>query len=457
MVRGWLKRLAGAGLLGAVLGLAHEAAAQAQSGGDRAALEQRVDELEQELALVKRKLEVSDETEASKGPQPVLNAGSDGFSLRSADSSYVLRFRGYTQFDTRFFQDAPANRAPGQDTFYFRRIRPILEGTLAGVVDFKIMPDFAGGTAVIQDAWANVHYSPELALEFGKFKGPVGLERLQSPLVMWFMERGFPTQLVPNRDLGIVLNGVIGEGLFSYQLGWTNGTVDNSQTVNGDVDTGDDKDLSARVFFQPFQDAGIEPLQGLGVGFAATYGHQQGVTGSYKTIGQQTFFAFRSNVTETGARYRYVPQAYWYWGPFGLLTEYVYNSSEYRRPGSADTRANNTAWQVAVAWAITGENESYKGLRPSVNFDPWKGTWGAWEVVSRISELKVDDSVFDADFADPTLNAEAAKLWSVGINWYLNRNVRIALDYDRTTFRNYDSNPDRHAEGVIQGRFQLAF
>jgi phosphate-selective porin OprO/OprP len=453
-----IRRWAALGVAGLALSVAPPArVASAQTTTDKSALEQRVNELEQELALVKRKLEVNDETQSAKGPQPVLAAGADGFTLRSADSNWVLKLRGYTQFDTRFFTDAPANLAPGQDTFFFRRIRPVLEGTLGGVVDFRIMPDFAGGVAVIQDAWANVHYVPEAALQFGKFKGPVGLERLQSATAMWFVERALPTQLVPNRDLGIMLNGVVREGLFSYQLGWMNGAVDNTQTVNGDVDTGNDKDLLARVFFQPFQDTEIGPLQGLGVGFAATYGHQEGAPGSYKTSGQQTFFAYRANVTQTGARYRYAPQAYWYWGPFGLLTEYVYNSSQYRRPGFADTRANNSAWQVAVGWALTGENESYKGLVPSAPFDPFKGSFGAWEAIARISELKVDDSVFDANFADPTVSAEASKLWSLGINWYLSRNVKIAVNYDRTTFRSYANNADRHAEGVLLGRFQLAF
>jgi phosphate-selective porin OprO/OprP len=195
----------------------------------------------------------------------------------------------------------------------------------------------------------------------------------------------------------------------------------------------------------------------LGVGFAGTYGHQEGAPGSYKTSGQQTFFAFRSGVTQTGARYRYAPQAYWYWGPFGLLTEYVYNSSEYRRTGSADTRANNSAWQVAVGWAITGEDESYKGLVPSAPFDPFRGSFGAWEAIARFSQLKVASSVFDANFADPTESAESAKLWSLGVNWYLNRNVKLALNYDRTVFRNYASNPDRHPEGVLLGQLQLAF
>lgn len=415
-----------------------------------------MEQLEQELALVRRQLEVDSETQASKGPQPTITAGSDGFSLRSADSAWVLRLRGYTQFDGRFFTSAPDNLPPGSDTFFFRRIRPILEGTLANVVDFRIMPDFAGSTLVIQDAWANLRYLPEAQLEVGKYKGPVGLERLRSATAMWFNERALPTQLVPNRDLGVMLQGVIAEGIFNYQLAWMNGTADGA--ASDDTDTGNDKDLVARVFANPFQESGIPALEGFGLGFATTYGHETGTPGSgYKTSGQQTFFAFRAGVTQTGPAARYAPQLYWYWGPVGLLAEYVNSSREFARPKFADVRARNDAWQLSAGWAITGENESFKGVIPSVNVDPGHGGFGAWELVARISQLKVDDSVFQANFADPAVSAKSATLWSVGVNWYLNRVFKFAFDYDNTSFRNLDGHPNRKTEGVLIGRAQISF
>jgi len=422
---------------------------------DRAALEQRVDELEHELALVKRKLEVQDETAASKGPQPTITAGMDGFSLRSADSAWVLRLRGYTQFDGRFFTTAPASLPPGSDTFFFRRIRPILEGTLANVVDFRIMPDFAGSVLSVQDAWANLRYLPEAQLEVGKYAGPVGLERLQTSVGTWFNEFALPTQLVPNRDLGVMLQGVVAEGVFTYQLAWMNGTTDGAGS--DDTDTGNDKDLVGRVFAHPFQGTSSEALQGLGLGFATTYGRQTGTPGSYKTSGQQTFFAFRAGVTQTGPAARYAPQLYWYFGPVGLLAEYVNSSREFARPGFGDLRARNSAWQVSAGWAITGERESYKGLVPTSRFDPGHGSFGAFELAARVSQLKVDSSVFERNFADPAANAESATLWSVGVNWYLNRAFKFALDYDNTTFRNYGDFSNRKTEGVLLGRVQLSF
>ncbi len=459
MIRGW----AALGAVGALALAVTADFARAQTPGDeRAALETRVQQLEQELALMKRRLEVEAETQASKPVQPVVSAGSDGFAIRSPDSKYVFRLRGYTHFDSRWFSDPPSNRPAGADTFFFRRIRPIFEGTLAGVVDFRIMPDFAGSQLVVQDAYANLRYLPEAQLQFGKYKEPVGLERLQSATAMWFIERALPTQLVPNRDLGIMLQGNVREGMFAYQLAWMNGVGDAG---SADTDVGDDKDLVGRIFVHPFQEAGIDSLQGLGVGISTTYGRQEGATPQYRTSGQQVFFNFRGPTTgpvtpgvfQTGKRVRYSPQAYWYWGSFGLLGEYVSNSADFRRAGFGDTRVDSSAWQISGAWAVTGENELYRGLIPSSSFDPGNGSWGAVELISRVSGLRVSNSAFTSNFANPATAAQDATLWSVGVNWYLNRFIKLGLNYDRTTFDNFGSNPDRATEGVILSRLQLSF
>jgi phosphate-selective porin OprO/OprP len=241
-----------------------------------------------------------------------------------------------------------------------------------------------------------------------------------------------------------MLQGNIREGLVSYQLAWMNGVTDGG---SADADGGDDKDLVARVFAHPFQESGIEYLQGLGLGIATTYGRQEGATPQYRTSGQQTFFSYRAAtvapapvtpaVFQTGVRSRWSPQAYWYWGSFGLLGEYVTDSADYRR--------------------LTGENESYRGFIPSTSFEPRSGSWGGFEFISRYSRLRVSDDAFSSNFANPATSAQTADLWSVGINWYLNRFVKLALNYDHTSFDNFGANPDRKTEGVILSRVQLSY
>lgn len=419
---------------------------------DRSEVIDRVQALEQELALLKRKLEVQEETAASKPPAPVVGAGPDGFFLRSPDSAYQIRFRGYTQFDSRWFSQSDDTTLP--DSFYFRRVRPIIDGTLAGFVDFRIMPDFANSSLVLQDAYANLRFAPEAQLQFGKFKSPFGLERLESATAMWFIERALPTLLAPNRDLGVMFQGSVGEGLVTYQFAYLNG---NNDTATTDSDVGDDKDFVARLFVHPFQEVSIEPLQGLGIGFATTYGHPQGAPGAIQSIGRQTLFQFQTGTTLKGERARYSPQAYWYWGPFALLGEYVINSTGFEN-GESQDRARAAAWQIAGAWVLTGENTSWRGVIPSENFSIEKGGLGAIELVARYSALNLDGSLFDDNtFINAALYPEDTVEWAFGLNWYLNRFVKLGFNYEHSEFSNAEGNSDNPSEGIFLTRLQLAY
>ena len=120
------------------------------------------------------------------------------------------------------------------------------------------------------DAYANYRYAPEWQVQVGKFKGPVGLEALQSDPSLWFNERSLVTDLVPNRDLGIELHGDILGGRISYALGVFNGGTDYSgTTVNSSFQ--DDKAFEGRVFFQPWKTTDNKALRGLGFGVGGTY------------------------------------------------------------------------------------------------------------------------------------------------------------------------------------------
>ena len=130
----------------------------------------------------------------------------------------------------------------GTSTFVLRRVRPLFEGTVYKYFDFRIMPDFGNGQSVLQDAYMDFNYLPGAKIRFGKSKAPVGLERLQAARDVLFVERGFPTSLVPNRDLGVQLMGEnLGGGTLNYAVGVLNGVPDGS---SGDLDTNNTKDFA---------------------------------------------------------------------------------------------------------------------------------------------------------------------------------------------------------------------
>ena len=423
---------------------------------------EQVEALDQKVRILERRWEIDQEQATAKAKDaPVFTAGREGFSLKSADGSYQLRIRGYLQGDGRFFAD-DMERAT-TDTFLLRRVRPILEGTVSKYFDFRIMTDFGGGTATVQDAYLDARPWSWAKLRVGKYKPPVGLERLQSGSELLFVERGLPTNLVPNRDVGAQLHGELFDGAFSYALGAFNGVADGG---SGDLDNNDSKEFAGRLFAQPFKSSSIEALQGLGVGLAGTYGDQQGSEGSpalssLRTQGQQTFFSYRSDGTvdgttiANGIHSRVSPQGYYYYGPFGLLWEYVASSQRVQR-GATHATLTNEAWQVAGSYVLTGENASYRSVAPTQPFDLTKGTWGAFELAARYGELTIDKDAFPF-FANPTRAARIAKSWGLGLNWYLNRNVKFQLNYEQTDFTGGSASGERSKERALLSRFQVAF
>lgn len=440
----------------------------------------RTDELEQKVKILERNRELDAEAAEAKAKEaPKIAIGSDGFSFGNADGSYAVQLKGVLQIDSRtFLHDSGV---VGNDSLLLRRARPILQGTVARDFDFQFVPDFGGSSVQIFDAWLNYRFNPALQLQAGKFKSPIGLEQLQADVDLTFNERALPTDLVPNRDIGLELHGDLFGGVASYAAGIFNGVGDARNSSNFDFE--DDKAFEGRVFFQPFKKTPIYALQGFGFGLGGSYEHMQktnttglpattgGNLAGFVTDGQQQFFAYNpaSNavVVANGEHWRLSPQGYYYYGPFGLLAEYVISDQRVTRTlgtSRITRRLENTAWQIAGSWVLTGEDAAYKGgVVPRRPFNPLQGGWGAWQLVARYAELNVDNDAFPL-FANPASSAKSAASWSVGLNWWLNRNVRLMSSFSHTDFRggggagaNAPAAVTRNDENLVFTRLQLAF
>ncbi len=457
---------------GAALALVTLLAAPAWAQQDTAAvqqLQQRVEELDQRIRVLDRLREIAADSAATAARTRVsAAAGPGGFSLTSADKNFQIRFRGYAQFDARFFSD---DVTPLTNNFLIRRARPIFEATIYKNIEFRIMPDFGGSAITLYDAYGDVKVKPEFAVRAGKFKPPVSLERLQSATDYRFTERGLPVNLAPNRDIGVQVAGDLGLGVVSYAAGVFNGVPDLG---NGDPEISDRKDLVGRIFFTPFAKQGAKAAWDIGIGIAGSTGKEEGsITGtglaSYRSPGQVTVFKYRTSsatpVTGTviadGNRTRIAPQGYINHGPVGLLGEYTISRQEVSRDTASSktsVKLEHKAWQGVFNFFVTGEKASFKSVTPKKNFDPANHGWGALELVARYGSLDFDDAAFTGNrYADSTASVTREKSWGVGLTWHLDRNVKISLDYDKTTFDGGAATGDRRDEKFLTTRFQTAF
>jgi phosphate-selective porin OprO/OprP len=433
---------------------------------DHDSTDQRIRELERKIEELERKIGGTDKTVAEKAkdvkeadlverprPDAAVKADTSGFTIKSNDDNFLLKIGADLQVDNRTFTGGGS--AGLTDQMLLRRVRPTFSGTVYKYVDFFFRPDFGQGQTLIYDAYIQLNYLHQARLRVGKFKPPVGLERLQSDDDTTFIERGLPTLLVPSRDIGYELRGDLLKRTINYQIGAFNGVPDNGLS---DLSVSGHRDFAARVFLTPFEPMEQGPLRGLGFGAGASGGSVDNVSlPSYKTAGQNTFLGFNSGVTSAGHRSRLTPQAYYYLGPFGVLAEYVRTEEGFQK---AAVRQNITlrAWQTEASFILTGEHKGFFSPTPRKPFDPLHGGWGAVEIAARVGDFSAERGLFSYGFVDPSKSPRRAHEWLGGVNWYLNRLVRISLDYGNTNFAGGAAKGgDRPSERVILTRFQINF
>jgi phosphate-selective porin OprO/OprP len=447
------------------------------------ASQEQIEALDQKVRILGRQRELDQETAAAAAKnQPRLSLGANGFSFGSADSNFVVTLHGVLQVDSRTFEQN--DKVPGNDSILLRRARPILAGTVFHDFDFLFVPEFGGGTPgasssattpSIYDAYVNYRYSPAFQIQAGKFKAPVGLEQLQADVNTSLNERSLVTDLVPNRDLGFELHGDIAGGVLSYAAGIFNGVGDNRNSSN--IGFQDNREFDGRLFVQPFKGTELTALQNLGVGVGGSWGDSSitntlglpnttgGSQPGYFTDGQQQFFAYTNGVVAGGTHWRLSPQGYYYYGPLSLMGEYAISDQDVHN-GSHSAELQNTAWEISGGWVLTGENATFAGVTPKHPFAPHNGQWGALQVVGRYEELNIDNDAFPF-FANPAASASEARAWSVGLNWYLNQNIRVNASFSQTSFTGGNATGSAantapgsvadHTENVFFTRVQLCF
>jgi phosphate-selective porin OprO/OprP len=89
-------------------------------------------------------------------------------------------------------------------------------------------------------------------------------------------------------------------------------------------------------------------------------------------------------------------------------------------------------WYAQASWTLTGESRvynpstgSYGTIIPTHPFAANGYYWGAWEIAGRYSVTDLNDRLGRKD----GIAGGDQAVYTVGLNWYVNRNVRFMFDY----------------------------
>lgn len=398
------------------------------------------------------------------GLTPAWTAFKDGFVLHSIDQRHQVRITGQLQADYRIYPN-PGDSAD-IDAFLVRRARLGIEANLFDHYEFRLVPDWGNNRSVIQDAYLNIHHLDEVQLQIGKFRPPVGYERLIRARFMPTYERSMLDQLIPARDMGVMLHGkdLLG-GRIDYALAVMNGEIASDQ------DSNKLRDLLGRVAVTPFHGNGFpECLQQLQVGISGSTGKQETAMAPnpLRTPGSIPWLTFASTVRADGPRTRWMPEMTYFYRSLGLTAQYLHMNQEMRSNATAPVvNIPFDGYYFLATYLITGEqrtayNQLITPLRPFDVRHPLAAP-GAWELVARFSHLQLGEQIFlpgNLNLANPKNSSAGASELTLGFNWYLNSLVRLQANWEHAWYRspiNLGANASFRQTNAVLVRVQIIF
>lgn len=323
------------------------------------------------LGLLLLASSVSAGTVTSDGADLVIKTRG-GLSVETVDEQYSMQLGGRLMWDYNY-SDGASDPLDNEDDFSLRRARIYVKGNAQ---DWSYKAQFNignsnGGTP--EDLYIRYNgWGKKAVVTVGKQKEPFGLEALTSSKYISVLERSAITEAyAAGRSEGVLLSGR--DGAFTYAAG----IFEDDGAANGD----DDTVITARATFTPIESDNSVVHLGLAVSQRPD---------SVDVVG------FELAATS---------------GSFHVQTEFMQQDK---------AGVETDGYYIQAGWILTGESRPYKNgvfkqIKPN---DPS----GAWEIVARYEDG-------DGNFSDIELGKTDATAYGLGVNWYLNKNTRLGVNY----------------------------
>jgi phosphate-selective porin OprO/OprP len=373
--------------------------------------------------------------------------------IRLDGGAFKLKLGGRIQNDWAWFQQSDAHKAAygdWQDGTEFRRIRLYMSGTVYDWVVFKAQYDFAGAgeegkEVVVKDMFIGVNKLPFFGtLLIGHQKEPFSLEQLTSSKYITFMERSPLSVIDSERNNGIAFHNHYSDSRMTLAAGYYRDSDSGGRSDSEDAFGG-----TARFTGVPWHNPEKNSLVHLGASFSVRQNLGE-VELKMRPSSHLAGTMVRTGAIEAKKVYLFVAEGALVRGPWSLQTEW--KSLMMNAPAAGDP----TFWGVYVdaSWFITGESRKYKATEgrfdrtsPKTNYR--EGGSGAWQVAARLTYADLNNkSITGGILTDVVL----------GLNWYLNPNVRAMVNYVYAKADDVGSPAtDNGHVNIIETRFQIDF
>ncbi len=370
-----------------------------------------------------------------------------GFEAKTTDGNYSFKIGGRMQLDYNSY-DGVTNAgaanpgSTGSDAF-FRRARIEIKGH-ANDWKYGLSYNLTNSGSIDQLKTTYTGFGKMAQLTFGQQKENFGLEDTGSSKWITAVERSLVANAFDTgNNIGVKLHGA--NDLVTYSLGVFKEGVD----ADRDLDTA----VTGRVVVRPIYTK--DSVLHIGVGATQRkadtgfddYDSRLGVRGG--SDGGATRFAPQFTTGDGDKSSIHNVEFAYATGPFHFMAEYY--DGEVEAPdavaGSDDLEVDGYYFQAG--YILTGESRKYK--TGSAAFDKVKpGKDGAWEIFARYDEMNAD-----MGSNINLVGGEDAEVTTIGVNYYMNSNVKVAVNFvsaETDTAINGEDDGD-----AVVGRLQFVF
>ena len=352
--------------------------------------------------------------------------------FESEDEQFKWWFDARVQIDGAYYFDNLNDMGSGLE---LRRGRFALKTKLWGKWHGEFDIDVADNEIEVKDVYIRYNFNENTFLRIGNFKEPFGIERPTTSRHIIFLERSYANAFTPGRQLGGAI--VRYDKNWYGALGFYGQGIDNESI--DDIEEDDGYAITGRVAFSPFNDYG----KVLHFGISGTQ------RTPYADGTDEDIISFRTRAETHVSRNRYINTGYIrfcnyfisagaeaaaVYGPFSIQGEYIQVDVD-RKEGKGNPVFNSG--YVFVTYTITGESRPYNNSEAEFLRIIPENKYGAFELAARYSYIDMND--FNLG-----IYGGAAESFTLGLNWYANRSVKMMANYTIT-------NNDRYANG--NGRY----
>lgn len=369
---------------------------------------------------------------------PLKGTFGPGFQLQTDDSEYRLRIHFESQIEARVWGQ---NQVPANSGIFLPRQRIFFEGNITKPIEYEFAINRGFGTLNVLNAFLNFHFDDRFQVRIGRFFTPFDYDQYAiSNYWMPTPERSiYTTNVGLNRQFGMMGWGYLFDKRLDYAAGIFNGSRNSFEALHNGVD------FVTYLNARPFQGTeSVFRFLNLGTSFAVGNQDQAPVPVSFRIgggspsadnpgPGTTPFLILNRDVIERGNRLLGSVHSAYFYKSLSLIGEWQYGYGSYASSSHpTSTHVPFSGFYATAGYFLTGEEIERRTrvtpLRPLIPTNPGdRRGIGAWEAVGRVSQLRLGDEVFKANFADASLWSNSATTTELGLNWYWNEYMKVYM------------------------------